>query len=77
MTLREMMIHSIAEFEINCGNILTVDMFERMSDKELMKLFRNNIWDEAYTDGHVEGYFKGIDYERELNRQVDLKVRLN
>lgn len=77
MTLREMMIHSIAEFEMVCGNILTNDMFENMSDKELMKLFRNNVWDEAYTDGHVEGYFKGIDYERELGRQIDSKARLN
>lgn len=77
MTLREMMIHSIAEFELSCGNLVTTDMFECMSDKELMKLFRNNVWDEAYTDGHVEGYFKGIDYEREINRQIDSKARLN
>lgn len=77
MTLREMMIQSIAEFEIGCGNVLSAEMFKDISDKELMKLFRNNVWDEAYTDGHVEGYFKGIDYERETNRQIDSKVRLN
>lgn len=77
MTLREMMIHSIAEFEIACGNTLTTDVFDNISDKELMKLFRNNVWDEAYTDGHVEGYFKGIDHERQINRQIDSKARLN
>jgi len=77
MTLREMMIRSIAEFEMTGGNILTTEIFENITDKELMKLFRNNVWDEAYTDGHVEGYFKGIDYEREINRQIDSKARLN
>lgn len=77
MTLREMMIHSIAEFEIACGNNVTTDVFENISDKELMKLFRNNVWDEAYTDGHVEGYFKGIDYERQVSRLIDSKARLN
>ena len=77
MTLREMMIRSIAEFEMSSGNILTTEIFENITDKELMKLFRNNVWDEAYTDGHVEGYFKGIDYEREINRQIDSKARLN
>ena len=77
MTLREMMIHSIAEFEIACGNTLTTDVFDNISDKELMKLFRNNVWDEAYTDGHVEGYFKGIDHERQIKRQIDSKARLN
>lgn len=77
MTLREMMIRSIAEFEMTGGNILTTEIFENITDKELMKLFRNNVWDESYTDGHVEGYFKGIDYEREINRQIDSKARLN
>ena len=77
MTLREMMIRSIAEFEMTGGNILTTEIFENITDKELMKLFRNNVWDEAYTDGHVEGYFKGIDYEREINRQINSKARLN
>ena len=77
MTLREMMIRSIAEFEMSSGNILTTEIFENITDKELMKLFRNNVWDEAYTDGHVEGYFKGIDYEREINRQINSKARLN
>ena len=77
MTLREMMIRSIAEFEMTGGNILTTEIFENITDKELIKLFRNNVWDEAYTDGHVEGYFKGIDYEREINRQIDSKARLN
>lgn len=77
MTLREMMIHSIAEFEMACGNVLTTDIFHNMTDKELMKLFRNNVWDEAYTDGHIEGYFKGIDYERQINKQIDSKARLN
>ena len=77
MTLREMMIRSIAEFEMSSGNTLSVDVFNNISDQELMKLYRNNIWDEAYTDGHVEGYFKGIDHEREVNKKVDSKVRLN
>lgn len=77
MTLREMIIHSIAEFEMAGGNVLTTDIFKNMSDKELIKLFRNNIWDEAYTDGHVEGYFKGIDHEREVNKMIDSKARLN
>lgn len=77
MTLREMMIRSIAEFEMSSGNTLSVDVFNNISDQELIKLYRNNIWDEAYTDGHVEGYFKGIDHEREVNRKVDSKVRLN
>ncbi len=77
MTLREMMIRSIAEFEMSSGNSLSVDMFNNISDNELMKIYRNNVWDEAYTDGHVEGYFKGIDYEREVNRKTDSKVRLN
>lgn len=77
MTLREMMIRSIAEFEMSSGNTLSVDVFNNISDQELMKLYRNNIWDEAYTDGHVEGYFKGIDHEREVNRKVDSKIRLN
>lgn len=77
MTLREMMIESIAEFEMSSGNTLSVDVFNNISDQELMKLYRNNVWDEAYTDGHVEGYFKGIDHEREVNRKTDSKVRLN
>lgn len=77
MTLREMIIESIAEFEMMSGNTLSVDVFNNISDQELMKLYRNNVWDEAYTDGHVEGYFKGIDHEREVNRKTDSKVRLN
>ena len=77
MTLREMIIESIAEFEMMGGNTLSVDVFNNISDQELMKLYRNNVWDEAYTDGHVEGYFKGIDHEREVNRKTDSKVRLN
>ena len=77
MTLRQMMIESIAEFEMSSGNTLSVDIFNNISDQELMKLYRNNVWDEAYTDGHVEGYFKGIDHEREVNKKTDSKVRLN
>lgn len=77
MTLREMIIESIAEFEMMGGNTLSVDVFNNISDQELIKLYRNNVWDEAYTDGHVEGYFKGIDHEREVNRKTDSKVRLN
>jgi hypothetical protein len=77
MTLRQMMIESIAEFEMSSGNTLSVDVFNNISDQELMKLYRNNVWDEAYTDGHVEGYFKGIDHEREVNKKTDSKVRLN
>lgn len=77
MTLREMMIESIAEFEMVVGNQLEVSLFKNMSDSEILKIYRNNVWDEAYTDGHVEGYFKGIDHERKQNRKVDLKVRLN
>lgn len=77
MTLREMMIESIAEFEMSSGNVLPTNVFNNISDIELMKLYRNNVWDEAYTDGHVEGYFKGIDHEREVNRKIDSKVRLN
>lgn len=77
MTLREMMIRSIAEFELSSGNTLSVDMFNKISDNELMKMYRNNVWDEAYTDGHVEGYFKGIDYERDNNKKIDQKARLN
>lgn len=77
MTLREMMIRSIAEFELSSGNTLSVDMFNKISDNELMKIYRNNVWDEAYTDGHVEGYFKGIDYERDNNKKIDQKARLN
>jgi hypothetical protein len=72
-----MMIESIAEFEMSSGNTLSVDVFNNISDQELMKLYRNNVWDEAYTDGHVEGYFKGIDHEREVNKKTDSKVRLN
>ena len=77
MTLRQLLIESIAEFEILSGNQLTTDVFNHISDRELIRLYRNNIWDEAYTDGHVEGYFKGIDYERGLNKKIDSKVRLN
>lgn len=77
MTLRQMMIESIAEFEMVVGNQLEVSLFKNMSDSEILKMYRNNVWDEAFTDGHVEGYFKGIDHEREQNRKVDLKVRLN
>jgi len=77
MTLREMIIESIAEFELSSGNTLSVDIFNNISDNELMRMYRNNVWDEAYTDGHVEGYFKGIDHEREVSKQVDPKVRLN
>lgn len=77
MTLRQLLIESIAEFEILSGNQLTTDVFNHISDGELIRLYRNNIWDEAYTDGHVEGYFKGIDHEREVNRKVDVKARLN
>lgn len=77
MTIRQMMIESIAEFEMVMGNQLEVSLFKNMSDSEILKIYRNNVWDEAYTDGHVEGYFKGIDHEREVNRKVDAKVRLN
>ena len=77
MTLRDMMIHSIVEFEMACGNITTTDIFGNISDKELVKLFRNNVWDEAYTDGNIDGYFKGIDYEREVARKIELQIRLN
>lgn len=77
MTLRQMMIESIAEFEMVVGNQLEVSLFKNMSDSEILKMYRNNVWDEAFTDGHIEGYFKGIDHEREQNRKVDLKVRLN
>lgn len=77
MTLREMIIHSIAEFELCSGNQVTVNLFEKISDEEILKMYRNNVWDEAYTDGHVEGYFKGIDHEREVNKMVDSKARLN
>jgi len=77
MKIREIMIESIAEFELMSGNEIPISLFEKMSDEDILKMFRNNIWDEAYTDGHVEGYFKGIDHERQLNRQVDLRVRLN
>jgi len=77
MTLREIMIESIAEFEMSSGNVLPTNIFNNISDNELIRIFRNNVWDEAYTDGHVEGYFKGIDHEREVNRQLDSKVRLN
>lgn len=77
MTLREMMIESIAEFEMVVGNSLEVSMFKSMSDQDILKIYRGNVWDEAYTDGHIEGYFKGIDHEREQNRKVNLKVRLN
>lgn len=77
MTLRDMMVHSIVEFEMVCGNVLTPDMFENVSDKELMKLFRNNVWDESYMGGHIDGYFKGIDYERKINKQIDSRSRLN
>lgn len=77
MTLRQLMIESIAEFEMAIGNVLEVSLFRNISDSEILKLYRDNIWDEAYTDGHVEGYFKGIDYERQINKQVDSKARLN
>lgn len=77
MTLRDMMIHSIVEFEMSSGNTITADIFGNISDKELVKLFRNNVWDEAYSYGHIDGYFKGIDYERDINRQIDSKARLN
>ena len=77
MTLRQLMIESIAEFEMAIGNVLEVSLFRNMSDSEILKLYHHNIWDEAYTDGHVEGYFKGIDYERQMNKQVDAKARLN
>lgn len=77
MTLREMMIESIAEFEMVVGNQLEVSLFKNMSDSEILKIYRNNVWDEAYTDGHVEGYFKGIDHERDQYRKVDSRVRLN
>lgn len=77
MTLREIMIESIAEFEMAVGNQLEVSLFKNMSDSEILKIYRNNVWDEAFTDGHVEGYFKGIDHERESNKKIDSKVRLN
>lgn len=77
MTLREMMVRYVAEFELYGGNTVTVDMFEKISDHELFTVFRNSVWDEAYTDGHVEGYFKGIDHEREVNKMIDSKARLN
>lgn len=77
MTLREMMIRYVAEFEIGGGNTVTVDMFNKISDNELFTVFKNTVWDTAYTDGHVEGYFKGVDHEREVMKQVDSKVRLN
>ena len=77
MKLRQMMIESIAEFELISGNTVYAESLIGMEDEELVKKYRNTIYDEGYTDGHVEGYFKGIDHERNENRKIDSKVRLN
>lgn len=77
MTLREMMILYVAEFELGGGKTVTVDMFDKISDDELFTMFKNTVWDTAYVDGHVEGYFKGVDSEREESKKLDARVRLN
>lgn len=77
MTLREMMLTAIAEFEIASGKTVSPDELKGLSDKDIIQMFRNNVWDEAYTDGHVEGYFKGIDHEREIGKKTNSKVKLN
>jgi len=78
MTLREMLIHSIVEFEmVGRESPIPTNYFEKMNDSELMKIYRNIVWDEAYTDGHVEGYFKGVDYERVQSRKIDPRAILN
>lgn len=75
--LREMMIRYVAEFEISGGNNVDADMFKNISDEDLFTMFKNTVWDTAYTDGHVEGYCQGVNSEREESRQIDSKIRLN
>jgi hypothetical protein len=77
MTIREMMIRYVAEFELGGGNTVEVDMFNKISDQDLFTMFKNTVWDTAYVDGHVDGYFKGVDTEREESKKIDLKIRLN
>lgn len=77
MTLREMMILYVAEFELDGGKTVTVDMFDKISDDELFTMFKNTVWDTAYVDGHVEGYFKGVDYQLAESKKLDARVRLN
>lgn len=77
MSLREMMIHSIVQFEFASGHPVQTNLFDKLSDEEILKLYRKNVWDDGYTDGHVDGYFQGMDQERELSKHVNTMARLN
>lgn len=77
MSLRQMMIESVAEFEMLSGNAISPQQFLNLSDEELIQKYRNVVYDEGYTDGHVEGYMNGMNERTEENRKIDAKVRLN
>lgn len=61
MTLRELIITKIVEFEFQSGKTLIADSVISLTDEELLKSYRNNVYDEGYADGHYDGYNAGID----------------
>lgn len=61
MTLRELIIAKIVEFEFQSGKTMIDDSFIKLTDEELLKSYRNNVYDEGYADGHCDGYSVGID----------------
>jgi len=61
MTLRELIIAKIVEFEFQSGKTMIDDSFIKLTDEELLKSYRNNVYDEGYADGHYDGYSAGID----------------
>lgn len=77
MKLRQIMIESIAEFELMCGKTVYAESLIGMDDEELIKRYRNTIYDEGYTDGHVDGYFKGCDEKEKKSKEIDSKAILN
>ena len=77
MTLRHLMIESIAQFEMLSGKTDYAEPLIAMSDEELIKRYRNAIYDEGYTDGHVEGYLNGVNEKQKQDRKIDSKARLN
>jgi len=72
--LKELMIEEIAEFNLAIGNQIDPIHFQAISDSELFSLYRKIVWDEAYTDGHVEGYSHGFEDGRlELESRTPLE----
>lgn len=77
MKIRQMMIESIAEFELMSGKTVYAESLIGMEDEELIKRYRNTIYDEGYTDGHVDGYFKAFDEKEKKSKEIDSRAILN